>query len=162
MTLLPFSATFVLFSLLGVRLLKSARETGGAELWLGCFFLAKGLVASQLGAWVALVALAGHRQESSAIMPLCNLPRALPFAWGFAESLRYHRLMKRRLEMNLANSVVANRFALFSIWRGALCVMPLVRATALAGSAVCFAALWLSFFPPHAYLERIQHAMQTS
>jgi len=184
MALLPFGLVFILFVVLGARLLRSARETGGAELWLAVFFLAAaaaipfrlamlepglgvdawapsanlvghlatsvaicgfivfvwrvfrgadrwarglaaGLIGAQLASLGALIVLGGYRDERSTALLVCNAVRALPFAWGFLESLRYHRLMKRRLRMNLADSVVANRFGLFSIWTGALFLLPL-------------------------------------
>ncbi len=247
MTVVPFALIFVLFCVLGARLLRSAFSTRGAEVWLACFFLGSALaiplrlptieptlasgawipVANAIGhlmmsaaiagftlfvwrvfrgperwatalgwtllsmqaiSWLGLIAFGGYREEANYSVLACNVVRSVPFAWGFAESLRYHRLMKRRMKMNLANSVVANRFGLFSIWSGALFfmpaailvvrivvlgdapatsgaqraawVMPLVRVTLLVGGGVSFGALWLSFFPPRRYLEYMQRRMQ--
>lgn len=145
------------------------------------------LIGIQIVSLPALVLFGGHRDEQNVSVVVVGLCRALPFAWGFVESLRYYHLMKRRETLGLADAVVTNRFALFAVWTGALVGLPIllfvVRAWALLSTATgrliaedgslaapawllavgllgfglaASAALWLSFFPPQAWLERIR------
>jgi len=48
------------------------------------------------------------------------------FAWAFLETLLYHARMRKRADLGLADPVVTNRFFLFTIWTGALTVLPIV------------------------------------
>jgi hypothetical protein len=92
--------------------------------------------------------------------------------WGAAEALRYHRLMRRRLALGLADPIVADRFLLWGVAVGAsavsLAIPPLVElspseaalrpwiAPMAAGPAfVSIAAYALTFFPPAAYRRRL-------
>ncbi|MEM9177341.1 MAG: hypothetical protein AAGC67_19170 [Myxococcota bacterium] len=145
------------------------------------------LIALQIVSLPALVLFGGHRDEQHLSVAVVGLCRALPFAWGFVESRRYHALMKRRQTLGLADAVVTNRFALFAIWSGSLVGLPAVlfvvrlwvRASSetgrlvaqdgsltapawvLAAALVGFGSaaavtLWLSFFPPKAWLARVE------
>jgi hypothetical protein len=80
----------------------------------------------QLALIPAVVLLNGHRDETQPIVLFANITRALPFLWAFGESRRYHGLMVKRVNLGLADPVVANRFTLFSLWTGALFVLPSV------------------------------------
>lgn len=84
------------------------------------------LIAVQIISLPALVLFGGHRDEHHASVLAVGLCRALPFAWGFAEALRYQRLMRRRAALSLADPVVTNRFGLFAIWTGAMTAIPLL------------------------------------
>jgi len=145
------------------------------------------VIAIQIVSLPALILFGGHRDEQSLSVLVVGLCRALPFAWGFLESLRYHGLMKRRQALGLADAVVTNRFALFAVWTGALVGLPallfVVRAWLLLSTgsgkliavdgtlsapawllalgllgfgAAAAVALWLSFFPPRAWLDRVR------
>ncbi len=145
------------------------------------------VIAIQIVSLPALVLFGGHRDEQNVSVLVVGLCRALPFAWGFLESLRYHRLMKRRQALDLADAVVTNRFALFAVWTGALVgltgLLFVVRTWALVSTASgrligsdgslstpawllalgllgfglsAAIALWLSFFPPQPWLDRLR------
>jgi len=156
----------------------------GQETWAKA--LAVGIIASQVFGLVALIALGGHRVESSNAVLAINLSRGVAFAWAFFESCRYHRMMARRETLGMGDPVVTNRFALFSIWTGALFFLPfaiatlriyvrllsvegdlagapahstvmnVVRVCVLLSGLVATAALWLSFFPPQRYLAKLE------
>jgi hypothetical protein len=146
----------------------------------GARAFALGVALASGGATLCLLAVAGSRQEVSALALLVNATRAVPVLWAFVECARYALLMRRRLALGLADPLVANRFVLWSVWTGALGVAAVailsVRSTALwlqlhgieprsvmpaavpltgalAGVAVATAgvAIWLAFFPPAAY-----------
>jgi hypothetical protein len=53
-----------------------------------------------------------------------GLGRAISLGWAFAESLRFWRLMQKRVAVGAGDPVVANRFALWSIWTGAMAFLP--------------------------------------
>ena len=145
------------------------------------------LIGIQVLSLPALVLFGGHRDEQSIAVMAVGLCRALPFAWGLFESIRYHRLMQRREALGLADAVVTNRFALFAVWTGALVGLPIllffVRSwvllstetgkmlgadgalsapgQVLAAGLLVFGlsaavALWLSFFPPQFWLDRVR------
>jgi hypothetical protein len=99
--------------------------------------------------------------------------------WAAGESLLYHRLMRRRRALGLADPLVTARFlcwgtgsllAVAAIWTvswPALLGLPLeeqrhvapitLSLTAVWGTA-CVAAYWLAFFPPAWYRARLQQA----
>jgi len=145
------------------------------------------LIGLQIVSLPALVLFGGHRDEQSVSVMVVGLCRALPFAWGFVESVRYHQLMRRRQELGLADAVVTNRFALFAVWTGSLVGLSVVlfvvrvwtRLTSQTGRMIgadgglsaaaivlvagllvfgiaAVASLWLSFFPPNAWIARLQ------
>jgi len=95
---------------------------------------------------------------------------ALALFWTGIESLRYHRLMRRRLALGIADPVVVNRFLLWgvgSLSAALLCtsniafllsgVVVLADPTALctiaANGSVMSAAWYLGFLPPERYLR---------
>jgi hypothetical protein len=98
----------------------------------------------------------------------------LSFAWMAAESLRYHRLLCRRLVLGLADPVVTNRFLVWGAGAGATCLLVLIllalyqqgrtlMTDSLAASIVATASglvftvvPLLSFAPPRAYLRFVQ------
>jgi len=82
--------------------------------------------AFQIALIPALVWLGGLRDETGGIVVVANVSRSLPLFWALFESLRYRGLMSRRVELGLADPVVANRFTLFSLWTGSLAVLPTV------------------------------------
>jgi hypothetical protein len=104
---------------------------------------------------------------------LGSLARSAAIGWTAIESLRYHRIMRTRARLGLADPVVAQSFLLWGVGCGAAFSGALVGHTTriLTGSGVAaFAALnlivslhglvaaiamWLAFLPPPAYLRRI-------
>jgi uncharacterized SAM-binding protein YcdF (DUF218 family) len=101
--------------------------------------------------------------------------RALPFGWSVLESLRYHAVLRRRLPLGLASTIVTDRvrlwgvasasvFAGFVIFAAARLAganpgtSPLVLASTSVIGVVAAVALWLAFLPPAAYLRRLDRA----
>jgi hypothetical protein len=99
----------------------------------------------------------------------------LHFAWSGLESLRYYRLLRRRMLLGLADPVVVNRFLLWgvsSLTAVGLCAGLALCAVAkltilrdpiplsLMAVAGCVKSLsWtLTFFPPQAYLARLRRS----
>jgi hypothetical protein len=93
--------------------------------------------------------------------------------WSGGESVWHHRMLKRRVALGLADSVVAERVGL---WGYAMLTAATISASALiltafgveiAGTAigalvvgplglVCASLIWLAFMPPKAYLDRVR------
>jgi hypothetical protein len=64
--------------------------------------------------------------ENSYSMVATNFARLVPTSWAFYESLRYYGSMRRRQTLGLADPIVTNRFLLWSIWTGAVTLLPLI------------------------------------
>ncbi len=64
--------------------------------------------------------------ENSYSMVATNFSRLVPTSWAFFESLRYYGAMRRRQTLGLADPLVTNRFLLWSIWTGAVTLLPLI------------------------------------
>jgi hypothetical protein len=100
------------------------------------------------------------------------LARGGSFAWCAIEALLYHRRMRRRMRLGLADPVVANRFLLWAVASlglvtafltflaaklsgvNAATSVPFLAASFTA-ALVCGVAMWLAFFAPAAYTRRI-------
>lgn len=106
----------------------------------------------------------------------------MPYLWVFAESFYYHRRMRRRLRLGLADAVTTNRFLLFAIWTGgvvAIALLGLLGATLaqLGGggfseqelfsntailtltrilSLPVAVSIWLTFFAPARYYRWLE------
>jgi hypothetical protein len=133
--------------------------------------------------WVLLAPEA--RAELHPAVIAANSARVLPFLWPFFECTHHARLMARRREVGLADPVVANRFALWAVWTGALGIfgavvvavrlwalstgspitgnpeqarwlVPPIVVTGCIVAAAAATAVWLSFFPPKRYLRWLQ------
>ena len=94
--------------------------------------------------------------------------------WAGAESLRYHRMLRKRIGLGLADPVVADRFRLWAIAILVACTISVVSVVLervfgipVAGSAagalavgplglVAAGTLWLAFLPPAAYVARVR------
>ena len=101
--------------------------------------------------------------------------------WMAVESLAYHRMMRRRVAIGLADPVVANRFLLWGIasltTTAAVCsIVSVMAAAALAGGRMDPSATmvqiamiatsafgvatnvlyWLTLFPPKGYVARLR------
>ena len=103
------------------------------------------------------------------------LARGIFFAWACFESLHYWQAMRRRRELGLADPVVVNRFFLFGTWTagmlglwlnsvvarllvyytGANAFESTLYATGSTCGLVQIFSLWLAFFPPRAYVQRL-------
>jgi len=95
--------------------------------------------------------------------------RSSVYMWGAVESVRFHRMMRRRVALGLADPVVAHQvlmWGLFSLCMGTLAVASLAAGVILGDAyptstlallitpTVSLAAsicLWLGFFPPAFY-----------
>lgn len=97
----------------------------------------------------------------------------LPLAWSAGESFAYHGRMRRRLALGLADPVVTDRFLLWSLgMTAAFTIAGIDTALVLQGSSliatrfgglvigcigmISATTMWLAFFPPRAYLERVR------
>ncbi len=71
--------------------------------------------------------LAGYASiENSYSMVATNFARLIPTSWAFYESYRYWRSMRRREGLGLADPILTNRFLLWSIWTGAVTLLPMI------------------------------------
>ncbi len=141
------------------------------------------LIGTQLVAIPALLVSGGTRDELGPVILVVNVTRAIPLFWALFESLRYRSVMRRRMSIGLADPVVSNRFTLFSLWTGALGLLPTaavvlriharmaglgnaeaadswimtaMRVIMLGCGVTAAITIWLSFFPPEAYLSRLR------
>lgn len=96
---------------------------------------------------------------------------AIVFGWMAIESLHYHRLMRKRQLLGLADPVVANRFGVWGVSAGACSLLivallyvqltrnallgadPLSSALISATGLVNTIGWWLTFMPPAAYIR---------
>lgn len=96
------------------------------------------------------------------------------YGWSTVESLRYYALMRRRVQVGVAEPLVANRFLLWGTGTLATVLVTLLYATLqlfghyeLPASLIGVSSLlvlvtaiseWLAFFPPRAYRKRFVRA----
>jgi hypothetical protein len=59
-------------------------------------------------------------------MVATNFARLIPTCWAFYESCRYWLSMRRRETLGLADPILTNRFLLWSIWTGAVTLLPMI------------------------------------
>ncbi len=103
-----------------------------------------------------------------------NLSFVVLFCWMSLEALSYHRLMRKRLLLGLADPVVVNRFLVWGLGSGlcVLCVLagallyltntlqdvqgPLFGVPVAAAGFVNSITWWLTFFPPGRYLDWVR------
>lgn len=100
--------------------------------------------------------------------------KVLCLCWGAFESLRYWRLMRRRVALGLAEPLLANRFLLWGVGIGAGALgFAIVYALGTSGwrwlwlflslcGLVSALNLWLAFFPPRAYCRFVAARAATS
>jgi len=118
-------------------------------------------------------ALDADRVVSAGQSALLIAPCLWGMLWTGAESLRYHRKLRRRLALGLADPVVCDRFRLWAIGNlGAVVGTAVMAASlfagwrfvshpvpqlALAGAGLSLSVAWfLAFLPPEAYLARLR------
>jgi hypothetical protein len=97
----------------------------------------------------------------------------ISYGWAFVECGRYHRLLRRRLRLGMADPVVSNRFGLYAAATGLAVVTNLVgwvfwllhleMITHPVGGPLLFilgvsssALMMLAFLPPRAYLAWVR------
>jgi hypothetical protein len=115
-----------------------------------------------------------NRRPQGAWFWLGSLLRTAALGWTAVESLRYHRVMRTRVRLGLADPVVTQSFLLWgegcaAAFVGALIghgtrlvtgggvaeIAALNLAVSLLGLCAAI-AMWLAFLPPAAYRRRIQ------
>ncbi|MFK7894721.1 MAG: hypothetical protein AB8G23_02735 [Myxococcota bacterium] len=99
----------------------------------------------------------------------------IPMTWAGFESIRYYRMLRKRLELGLADAVVTDRMRLWGIsilaadsitvFGVAFNLMGFsITATSLGSiligalGLVTSGALWLAFVPPQFYIARVRAA----
>jgi hypothetical protein len=100
--------------------------------------------------------------------------RTSGLGWSALESLRYHRIMRLRTRLGLADPVVTESFRLWGLGTGAAFAGSLLgfMTPTLAGQGaaelpvpnlilsllglVAAIAMWLAFLPPAAYQRRVE------
>jgi hypothetical protein len=89
--------------------------------------LFSGITISLILMTTAHTLLAGYTSiENSYSMVATNFTRLIPTSWAFYESIRYWRSMRRREALGLADPILTNRFLLWSLWTGAVTLLPLI------------------------------------
>jgi len=115
-----------------------------------------------------------NRQNSGTWFWLGAVMRMSGLGWSALESLRYHRIMRRRMRLGLADPVVTESFRLWGLGTGAAFSGSLLalgtRALTGHGAAeflilnlvvsllglVAAIAMWLAFLPTPAYLRFVE------
>jgi hypothetical protein len=153
-------------------------------LWFGWRVFRPDAPIAKLAAWCGTLLFAGnwvHDLMSGAFATNSGAAQRMlmfiPYLWVFAESLHYHRLMRRRLRLGLADAVTTNRFLLFAIWTGGVVAIvslgliaaalaqlggegfneeklfsnPIVLTLTRLISLPIAVSIWLTFFPPAGY-----------
>lgn len=100
--------------------------------------------------------------------------RAAGLGWSALESLRYHRTMRRRMQLGLADPVVTESFRLWGIGMGSafagsllaivlrvvtgysVAQLPVLNLAISLLGLVAAIAMWLAFLPTPAYLRWVQ------
>ena len=144
--------------------------------------LAAGLAASVALAFATLPALRGEPAITNGYLLLLIANRLVILGWTFIETTQYALRMRRRVALGLADPVVANRFFLWSLWTGTLCILGIVVLTMLASGVIdlgvpdaalspavqqvfaaiaaallfAIACMWLAFLPPRRYLRWVR------
>jgi hypothetical protein len=115
-------------------------------------------------------ALAGERARGAMSLLLFTL--GLGYAWTGIEGARYHRMLRRRLALGLAEPIVANRFLLWALaglvsttWNTITCYYLLTGANVMThpvpllatslGGFVSAVLQVLIFMPPAWYARRV-------
>jgi len=105
---------------------------------------------------------------------LGSLTRASVLGWSAFESLRYHRVVRHRARLGLADPVVAASFLLWGVGSGAACSgalvghvtriltghgaaeFPLVSLVVSLLGLVAAVSIWLAFLPTPSYLRFVE------
>ncbi|HEY8494582.1 MAG TPA: hypothetical protein VIN04_11860 [Myxococcota bacterium] len=122
-----------------------------------------------VGFGIYVRAASGH--ASFWIGPLLSLPI---FVWGATEALTLWSVLRRRARLGLADPLVVNRTGQWGVASLAVALMVAITVASrllhgvyppawvsAAGSGLCLVAalaIWLGFFPPRAFRERLARA----
>jgi hypothetical protein len=146
--------------------------------WLGTF----GLLYAGIGTAVALLMYVDPAESMAhARLPGGMFLFVLALVWGWTalESLRYYRMMRKRMALGLADAVVTNRFLLWSMngltsvgWlsvsitmyaRGVnLATSSFAITSTSAGGLANAVLLLLIFMPPAAYVRWIERSARNA
>jgi hypothetical protein len=105
--------------------------------------------------------------------------QGVPIAWAAFESLRYHRILQKRVKLGLADLVVVNRILLWglgmlaafviSVFSSVMAFLGIDVATSVVGALViaplglaAAGCVWLAFLPPAAYTRRLSRQAMDS
>jgi hypothetical protein len=141
-----------------------------AEGWAGALFVSVGFGA--VGLFFAQ-SVAGGWSRGALFWGWLPLYITVSYGWAFLECGRYHRLLRRRLHLGMADPVVTNRFALYALATGLAVVTNLVgwvfwrlqleMLTDPVGGLLLFvlgvsssALMLLAFLPPRVYLTWVR------
>jgi hypothetical protein len=160
---LNLSLSAIALYLFNVRVFRPASRSWTLATTLGC----SGVVV----AWLGLVFVGGLEIGTRAGLLFHwgdFWVRAGAYAWASAESLRQFVHSRRRLALGLADPVLVDRFRLWGIGMTAITGMfvvalffpdgataPLQRIVNGVLAAASSAAIWVSFYPPQGYRERL-------
>ena len=158
----------VLLALFNMRVFRPTEGWARVLVWALAIFLLSSFALQSF--FTGLRAATLHNQGGGLRLFMSGL--GIPLAWGTYESLRYWRLLERRVRLRLADPVVADRMRLWGIAEGAACAIN-VSTTVAALFGVDFAVAsvgalviaplgilaagctWFAFIPPAAYLRRV-------
>jgi hypothetical protein len=136
-----------------------------------------GLTAATFAAILTLMAiqiatpgLAAFVAEGAGIWGRHGAAATIPLLWAGIESIRYHRVMRRRQKLGLADPLITERFKLWAIGMLSAASITVVSVTAeslgttlvntpLGGLVIgtlgiaTASAVWLAFLPPAAYVR---------
>jgi hypothetical protein len=146
------------------RVFRPDSRAAGAAALVCCAGLAAG--------WLGLVlidGLRGRAMDGSAAYWFDFWVRAGAYAWATLESFLQHDRARRRRALGLAEPVIVNRFLLWGVAMGAITGMfvnglvshafsprPLSQLVDGILATIASASIWLTFFAPRRYLERLR------
>lgn len=135
-------------------------------------------VASGVVTWIGAGVIESFAPQGGPATLAMATIRIAGVAWAFGETTRYAALMRRRTRIGLADPVVSNRFALWSLWTGTLLLgmaftvgvrwiqielqrggleidvdllVASTRGVFAVFGLIVSSAMWLAFFPPARY-----------
>jgi hypothetical protein len=146
------------------------RPWEGWARWLTLGFACSLAVALTLQVVASGLSAAALRNEGAGYHVFLGL-QGVPIAWAAFESLRYHRILQKRVKLGLADLLVVNRILLWgagmlaafviSLFSTVLALLGIDVATTTIGSLViaplglaAAGCVWLAFLPPAAYARR--------
>jgi len=140
--------------------------------WLTVSFACSLAVAVALQVVDSGLSAAALRNEGAGYHVFLAL-QGVPIAWAAFESLRYHRILQKRVKLGLADLVVVNRILLWglgmlaafviSVFSTGLACLGIDVATTTIGALIiaplglaAAGCVWLAFLPPAAYTRRFE------
>ena len=167
LSLLAIASSLVCLYLFTRAVFRPASRPALAAVWLGGGLAA---VASVLIVTSIPLTPGDYEPATRLGLALLSVDFCVAMAWTATESLLYHRQMKRRLAVGLADPVVANRFLLWGTGCGVTSLVPVAMIACVAAgldvvmhplplllmsvAGVVISACWsLTFFPPARYVR---------